>query len=418
MKNSSAIALCCLFCAVTVASDWTSFRGGAGNGHSNAKNLPSEWSPDKNIAWKTELSGASNGSPIVTGNRVLLTSASAQGKVRTLHCFSASNGSELWKADVKFNREMPTHKTNLYGGTTPATNGKVVVVWHSSAGLFCYDLDGKQLWSQKLGEFRHQWGYGTSPVIAGDRVILHSGPGQKVWVGAFQLTDGQPVWKQEEPVENDGQTNSAGKYMGSWSTPVLVTSGGKEIAVCSMSTRVNAYNVETGAIEWTCEGLRGERGDLAYTSPVIVGDICVCMGGYQGPAIALPMSGQGNVTAKRLWRIDRGNPQRIGSGVVVDGLIYMANAGPGTLECIDPRNGSQKWETRGTGNYWSSMVHADGKLFATDQDGTTTVFRPNGQQFEKVAVNQLKDAGNSTIAVADGALYLRTFKHLYRISAP
>lgn len=408
----------CLCCVVACASDWTAFRGGAGDGHSAAKNLPSEWSQEKNIAWKIELPGAANGSPIIAGDRVLLTSATDKGTTRTLHCFSAADGSEQWKTDVTYDREMPTHKTNLYGGTTPASDGKVVVVWHGSAGLYCYDLNGKQLWGRELGEFRHQWGYGTSPVIAGDRVILHSGPGRSIWVGAFRLSDGQPLWKQEEPVENDGETNDDGKYMGSWSTPVLVKTNAGTLAVCSLSTRVLAYDVKDGTIAWTCDGLRGERGDLAYTSPVIAGNVCICMGGYQGPAIGFPMTGKGNITQNRLWRVDRGNPQRIGSGVVVEGLIYMANAGPGTLECIDPNDGSQKWETRGTGNYWSSVVYADGKLFATDQNGTTTVFQPNGEQFEKIAVNSLNDPGNSTIAVADGAIYLRTFKRLYRISTP
>ncbi|HAD62279.1 MAG TPA: serine/threonine protein kinase, partial [Planctomycetaceae bacterium] len=126
----------CLCCVVACASDWTAFRGGAGDGHSAAKNLPSEWSQEKNIAWKIELPGAANGSPIIAGDRVLLTSATDKGTTRTLHCFSAADGSEQWKADVTYDREMPTHKTNLYGGTTPASDGKVVVVWHGSAGLY------------------------------------------------------------------------------------------------------------------------------------------------------------------------------------------------------------------------------------------------------------------------------------------
>ncbi|MCA9050310.1 MAG: PQQ-binding-like beta-propeller repeat protein [Planctomycetaceae bacterium] len=403
--------------AAAIGEDWSAFRGPHGNGVSDAVRVPVEWSADNNVAWKSPLPGRSNGSPVVSGNRILLTSATDEGHKRNLHCFDTSDGHSLWVRTAEFDKTMPTHETNQYGGSTPATNGQYVLVWHGSAGLFCFDLDGQELWKQDLGEFRHQWGYGTSPVIHGDRVILHTGPGKRVFVAAFRLKDGQPLWKAEEPVDGDGDYNSAKKYMGSWSTPVIVSADGRDIAVCSLATRVNGYDVETGDIVWTCDGLSGDRGDLAYTSPVIAGDICVSMGGFKGPAVAFRMGGSGNITAeRRLWREDHNNPQRIGSGVFVGGHIYMANAGANTIECIEPETGKALWQERSPGAaHWGSLVLADGRLYTTDQEGTTVVFRPTPEKLDVLAVNRLNSPGNSTPAVADHTIFIRTFESLYCI---
>ncbi|MEO1982401.1 MAG: PQQ-binding-like beta-propeller repeat protein, partial [Fuerstiella sp.] len=268
-----SICVAVTLCATTAAEDWSAFRGPSGDGISGAVNVPTEWSEDQGVAWKVPLPGKSNGSPIVSANRVFLVSAQDAGQKRHLHCFDANDGTSKWVRTVEFAKEIPTHKTNLYGGTTPAADGERVVVWHGSAGLFCYDFAGHELWKRQLGEFRHQWGYGTSPVLHKGKVILHSGPGQTVFVAAFNLKNGDTIWQTVEPVENDGERNDANKYMGSWSTPVVATVGGQEIVVCSMATRVNGYDLTTGKIIWSCNGLRGERGDLAYASPVIADDI-------------------------------------------------------------------------------------------------------------------------------------------------
>lgn len=416
MKHFTPTLLVAVLALPVSAEDWSAFRGANGNGLSNVKNVPVEWGPDQNIAWKIDLPGHNNGSPIVSSGKVFVVGATEDGSERRLHCFSAADGSQKWVRTVEFDRKMPTHKTNLFGGTTPASDGERVVVWHGSAGLFCYDFDGKELWNRNFGEFRHQWGYGTSPVLHDGKIILHSGPGKNVFIAAINLETGDTVWKIKEPVENDGERNDANKYMGSWSTPVITDFGGRNLVVCSMSTRVNSYDPATGEIVWTCKGLRGERGDLAYTSPVIAGDICVAMGGFKGPAIGFRMEGNGDITAKRLWRVDRNNPQRIGSGVFVGGHVFMANAGPNTIECIDPVTGKVKWQERSPGGaHWGSLSLVDGLLFTTDQNGMTIVFEPSPERFEKVATNALNDSGNSTPAFAESAIYLRTFAHLYCI---
>lgn len=410
------LSMTCL--SPALAQDWSGFRGSNGNGITDASELPVKWSADENIAWKAPLPGNCNGSPIVSAGRVFVTSVDHEGKARHLHCYDAKDGTSLWVRTAALDKVMPTHKTNLYGGTTPAANGERVVVWRGSAGLYCYDFEGNEIWNRDFGEFVHQWGYGTSPVLHGDKVVLHSGPGERVFVAAFNLADGETIWKQNEPVDGNGERNSDNKYMGSWSTPVIGNHHKKPIAVCSMSTRVNAYDLESGKILWSCYGLSGPKGDLCYTSPILIGDVCVAMGGFNGPAIGFRMAGTGDITqTKRLWRIDQKIPQRVGTGVVVDGLIYMANAGPNTIQCIDPQNGETIWQQRAPGRaYWSSLVAANGHLYVTDQDGTTHVMTAARQGMEVIASNRLGEPSNSTPALTDGKIYLRTFSHLYCIT--
>ena len=162
------------------ADDWPAFRGPSGNGLSSESKAPTTWAPDKNIKWKVALPQKGNGSPIVSNGRVFIAgSEDKEGKVRALYCFDRKDGKQLWVKKVEFGKEMRTHGTNTHSPSTPASDGKSVVVWHGSAGLHCYDFEGKALWSRDLGEFDHLWGEGTSPVIHDGKVILNSGPGKK-----------------------------------------------------------------------------------------------------------------------------------------------------------------------------------------------------------------------------------------------
>ncbi len=421
MRKQTWIIVCAVLvngiCGAVRAEDWPSFRGPFGSGVSSEKNVPVTWDTDENIKWKVRLPGPGNGSPIVTSGRVLVACSGDGGRKRGLYCFDRNSGEQRWARTVSFDKVMPTHKTSPYCGSTPATDGDRVVVWHGSAGLHCYDLDGRRRWSRDLGEFRHIWGYGSSPVLYRDRVILNCGPGKRVFMTAVDLKTGKTIWETDEPVEGDGDRNEAGNYMGSWSTPVVTAVGGSDVVICSMATRVTAYDPQSGDIVWSCDGLRGRKGDLAYTSPVLADDVCVVMGGFKGPAIGLSLGGAGNITeSHRLWRVEL-NPQRIGSAVYVGGYIYMANAGPNSFQCIAPKTGNVLWEERSDGAaHWGSLVYADGHLYATDQDGTTRVFRPDPEKFDEVAQNALGEPSNSTPAISDGEIFIRTLEHLFCIA--
>jgi len=399
------------------AADWPAFRGesGSGNTVSQDTGFPVEWSPTKNVRWGVALPNRGNESPIVSQGRVFVTSATDDGRERRLHCIDRRDGTELWTKSVTFDAAEPTHQTNPFGAATPASDGTHVVVWHGSAGLFCYDFEGNQVWKADLGKVGHVWGYGSSPVLHDGKVILNFGPGEEQFVVAVNLSSGDVVWKHTEP---GGSNAGGGKLAGSWSTPVIMDVDGAEQVICALPTRIVALNPVDGSLIWFCEGLTGRNGSLVYTSPLVSGDIVVAMGGYTGPAIAVRAGGTGDVTAsRRLWRDDQKQPQRIGSGVIIGDKIFMANAGPGFIQCLNLETGEEVWRDRGPGgDHWGAMVLAGGHLYVTNQAGATLVMAPNAEKFEQVASNQMKEPSNSTPAFSDGQIFLRTAKHLYCIA--
>jgi len=399
----------------TTAGDWPGFRGLNGNGKTSETNLPVEWNKEKNVKWSFELPGPGNSSPIVSHGRVFVTCAEDEGTKRHLYCIDRKTGKLLWKKTVVWNKPEKMHKTNPYCGSTPAADGERVVVWHGSAGIFCYDFSGKELWKKDLGPFTHIWGYGSSPVIHNGKVFLNAGPGKRQFLIALDLKSGKQVWKTDEP---GGSDSAKGRYIGSWSTPVIVTVDGQQQLLCSMPTRVVAYHPDSGKLLWEISGIKGPRGDLFYTSPVVAGDVGVVMGGYKGPIIAFKLGGSGDVAEKNiLWRSKGPQPQRIGSGVVVDEHLYVANADGGTAQCFELQTGKLKWRTRlGGGAHWGALVFADGRLYVTNQRGVTHVFKPNPEMFESITTNTLGERSNSTPAMSDGEIFLRTAGGVYCIS--
>ena len=404
-------------CAMAAAGDWTGFRGSRGDGIAANETVPLKWDAKTNVLWKIPMPQPGNGSAIVAAGRVLVTSSEDnRGLGRTLYCFNAASGEKLWSRTVKIGRKMPTHKTNPYCGTTPASDGKFVVVWHGSAGLHCYDIDGKEQWTLDLGEFKHTWGYGTSPVIDGGRVILNTGPGKAPFVAAYDLKTGRQLWKNLEARQGKSNRTNGSLMHGSWSTPIITSVGGEKRLIVSMPTRVMALSPETGKEIWTCGGLNHDKGDLVYSSPIIAGDICFVTGGYYGTSMAIRLGGKGDVTkTHRLWRKER-SPQNISTGQYLDTRIYRANVDPKTIQCIDPKTYKIIWTSKSDNQeHWGSMVRVGEHMMVTDREGTTIVFKPSPKGFQPVSKNPLNDTCSATPAIANGRIYIRTYKHLYCI---
>lgn len=406
------LAVTCSWGSFALSADWLQFRGPGGTGIAEETSAPLEWGPKKNIVWRAELPGPGNSSPIVSRGKVFITVATENGRHRSLICFDRKTGEQLWERTVEYDKDEPTHKTNPYAGSSAACDGERVVVWHSSAGMYCYDYEGKLLWNVDLGEFIHIWGYGASPIFYQDMVINNCGPGERTFLVALDKNTGRELWRTDEAGGASGLGGGQRKWIGSWSTPIVANIDGKDQIVVSYPRHVKAYDPANGKVLWECGGL----GDLVYTSAVVGDGVIVAMGGYHGPAIGLKPGGTGDITAKaQLWRQDRRNPQRIGSGVIIDGLMYMANS-DGTVECLDPRTGEQKWKERLSGGTpWGSIVAVGDNLYVTTQRGDTVVFKANPEKLEEIVSNSLNEHSNSTIAVSDGQIFLRTYKALYCI---
>ena len=179
------LALLLLAASALRADDWPSFRGPSGNGLSAEKSAPAVWSAEKNIKWKAALPHKGNGSPVVSNGRVFVAGPEdAEGKRRSLFCYDRKDGKLLWTRTIDFGKTLKTHETNPHSSSTPAADGERVVVWHGSAGLYCYDFSGKELWTKTPGTVDHFWGDGVSPVLHQGKVLLNCGPGKRTFLTA------------------------------------------------------------------------------------------------------------------------------------------------------------------------------------------------------------------------------------------
>ena len=416
MQRLMTCVVLCWFVAAPVApaADWPAWRGPHGTGVCDETDLPTKWSATENVAWKAPMPGPGTSTPVIVAGRVFVTCASDKGAVRSVLCFDRKDGKLLWRQDTPFAGVETTHETNPYCAASPVTDGRRVFAWHGSAGVVAYEAaDGKLLWRRDLGPFRHIWGNASSPVLHGDKLILQLGPGPETRMVALEAGTGKTLWENDLP---EAKGKAPDHWMGSWSTPVLQRAdNGTTTLILSLPGHVAGFDPETGKERWRCKGL----GDLVYTSPLIAEGVIVSMSGYQGPAMAMRLpkpTETGDLTAShRLWVVDKGNPQRVGSGVISGGHVYILND-PGVAECIELKTGRQVWKQRAANSAWGSMVLAGDSLYVTDMTGQTVVLRA-APKFELLHENDFgeRQVTRASPAVSDGQIFIRTYSNLYCI---
>lgn len=393
------------------AADWPMWRGPRGDGTTSESSLPSAWSADKGILWKSPLPEPGNSTPVVSRGRVFITQARADQ--RLLQCYDRANGKLLWEKGVTQPKPELSHKTNPPCASSPATDGEIIIVWFGSAGLHAFDFSGARRWSLDLGEQRHIWGYGSSPVLQGDRCFLNFGPGPSQALVCVEKSTGKLLWRHAEPGGSSGEGDGK-KWLGSWSDPLLRLVNGRSELLMTWPGRICAHDPASGRELWTCDGLNA----LVYTSPLFdaPSGTVVGMGGYNGMAAAVKAGGTGTVTASRLWQATK-TRQRIGSGVIHQGHIYILTD-PGIAECRSLETGALVWEERlagpgPTGQNWSSLLlSADGLCYAVNQGGDAFIFRA-APAFEPLATNSLGEKVIASIAASDGHLFIRGHQHLW-----
>lgn len=415
MKRFLALLFLFLGGSATSAADWPHWRGPDGQGHCTEKNLPVQWSSQKNVKWKIPLANQGNSTPVIWGDKIFLTQANKGGTVRSLICLARADGKTLWKNDVAYPEKERNWTPDWYCNASPVLDGERVVVSFGSAGMYCYDYSGKELWKRTdLGKWEHNFGNSASPIFHGDLAILWCGPNQgkgRNYLLAVDKKTGKTVWEHEEKV-------------GSWSTPLITKVNGQDQLLVGSSLDVKGspdpktgtlkgFDPKTGKELWFCHGLDS----YVYTSPLVGNGIAVAMSGYQGAAIAVKLGGSGDITKDRLWKHPK-NIQRVGSGVIVGDHVYQVDEN-GTPRCYELTTGNELWkvENRPGSTTWGSIVHADGRLYVLMRDGATLVFKAS-PQYELLANNPLDkgEQSNSSIAISNGEIYLRTFRHLWCIS--
>jgi outer membrane protein assembly factor BamB len=398
------IALLLLFFVVhssALAADWPGWRGSNGQGFSGEKNILLNWSDTKNVKWKVPLANQGNSTPVVWGKRIFLTQANKGGHKRSLLCLDRADGKLLWQKDVDYADKERNWNASWYGNASPATDGQRVVVSFGSAGMYCFDLDGKELWKRTdLGKWDHAFGNGSSPVLYGDLAILWCGPNQKKgrnFLLAVNKETGKTVWEHDEK-------------RGSWGTPTIIKVDGRDQLLLSTVPHLKGLDPKTGKELWRCEG----HNKYVYTSPLFSNGVAVGMSGYSGAAFAVKLGGSGDITSDRLWFHPK-NTQRVGSGVIVDGHVYIVEEN-GIPHCYNLKTGKEVWKIKkrpGAGNTWGSMVHADGRLYVLMRNGKTLVFAAS-PKYELLATNSLgREPTNSSVVISNGDIFIRTFKHLW-----
>ncbi len=384
------------------AGDWPAWRGPTGQGHCAEKDLPLKWSTKENVAWKVPLPAAGNSTPVIWGEKIFLTQANRGGTTRGLMCLARGDGKLLWKQEISYTEQEKVWTPDYFCSASPATDGKLVVVSHGSAGMYCYDFAGKELWKRTdLGQWQHQFGNASSPVLYGETVILWCGPNEgkgRNYLLAVEKATGKTVWEYDAPG-------------GSWSTPLIVPVEGQDQLLLPVPKKFKGLDPKTGKELWSCDGLT----DLVYTSALYGDGVAVAMSGYNGAALAVRLGGKGDITKDRLWHHPR-NTQRVGSGVIIEDHAYILEEN-GVPHCYELTTGKEVWQVTkrpGGSGSWSSMVHADGRLYVLTHNGDTHVFAASAK-YELLATNKLSEHTNASIAVSDGQLFIRTDKHLWCI---
>ena len=420
MKLISNVALLLLLAgAHALAANWPAWRND-GTGLSAEKNLPLKWSATENVRWRATLPDRGNSSPIVWENKIFVTQAA--GAKREVLCLDRKDGKVLWHSGASYDGKDATHETNPLASATPVTDGERVVAWFGSAGIFCYDLSGQELWHRDLGKQEHQWGYGSSPILYQDLCIMNFGPGPRSFLIALNKKTGETVWQVDlaeidPPERHDGFAGKKGQPMGSWSTPLILQTGNRTDLVLSTVGELRGYDPKTGRDVWKSDGLS----PLVYTSAVAGEGIIVSAGGFGGSTVAVKAGATGDVSKEKIWFVPKEKKNRISSGVVSHGHLFLCNM-DGMAQCIELATGKDNWlerlkATGAKGEIWGSTVMAGDNIYVVNQSGDTFVFKANPEKLEVVATNPLNEPSNATPALSNGEIFIRTDRALWCISA-
>jgi len=398
--------LCALGGATSAeAQNWTRFRGPGGAGLGEARAIRATVT-EEDVNWRVELAGRGHSSPVVWGERVFVTGADAAAKERFIQCLRARDGGELWRVGDEL-EPNEQHELNSFAASTPALDAeRVYVAWPSGSSLFALALDhaGERVWSRELCPSSARHGSGASPVLAGDVLVVQNDDegGASALFGLDRAT-GETVWKRERET-----------VRASFATPLVLASDTRtEVLFASTAHGITSLDPATGELNWEIAGVFEER---CVASPVVAGDLLFACagqggGGKESVAIDLAKARERSADAVR-YRLQRALPY-VPTPIAADGLLFLWADG-GVVSCLDARDGRERWRERVDGSFFGSPVCVDGRLYAMSRSGELVVVAA-GPEFELLSRFDLGEPTEATPAVAGGALFLRTERHLTSI---
>ena len=441
MKRALLVLSCLVFSLTAQAQNWPSFRGPGAAGVTDGKAPPVEWDVEsgKNIRWKIALPGLAHSSPIVWGDRLFVTTAvpedgsfhyafrekrvHPQPKDAVVHSWrilaiDKNTGEILWEQTAK--KSAPRSRRHAKGSqasATPVTNGKVVVAYFGSEGLYAYDLDGNLLWEKDLGTFRSGWffddnfeyGVASSPVIYDDLVIVQADVRKTSFLAAFRLADGKEVWRVERD-DNPG-----------WGSPGIYRGASGDELIINATNFVRGYDPRTGKELWRLNG----NSEETVPTPFAVGGLIyvTSRGDRSSPVYAIRPGARGDISLQPgesandsvSWSRKRAGTHIV-TPVVYGSIIYLCSD-RGILSAYDSVTGRRIYKKRmdrSGARYFSSPVVSGGKIYIANEDGEVFVVQA-GPEHMVLAQNSMDEVVMATPAISQGVLYVRGLTHLFAI---
>ncbi len=398
----------------TPEADWPQFRGPTSNGIATAKTVPTQWSKDSGIKWKTPLPGAGASSPIVFGDRIYLTAytgylvpgeetGSQDQLKRHVLAFHLKDGQPLW--NKAFAAKLPEEeriRDHGFAANSVAVDRERIYAFFGKSGVIALDHDGNEVWQADVGSKTNGWGTAASPVLYHDRLFINASVESESLI-ALDVISGEELWR-------------ANGIRDAWNTPLIIrTQAGTHELVIATQGSIQAFDPQTGKLLWTCET------DISwYMVPSVVADkgIIYCLGGRSGTAsLAVRTGGQGDVTkSHRMWTSPKGS--NVSSPVFREGHLYWVNDSRETAYCAEAATGKIVYEQRlpRGGQFYASALLATDKVFFLNRQGKTFVV-PAKPEFEVLSVNDLSDGSdfNGSPAVAQDQIIIRSDRFLYCI---
>jgi outer membrane protein assembly factor BamB len=406
------------------AENWPQWRGPAGNGISTEKNIPTEWSREKNVAWRLELPGSAGATPAVWGERIFLTSVDGEDLV--LLCAS-TGGKLLWRQVLgSGNRDVRNDEGNM-ASPSPTTDGTHVWAMMATGEIGCYTVEGKEVWKfdlqDRYGRFNIAFGMSSTPVLDEGRLFLQlihgdgSAKTQEALVVAIDAATGEGIWKL------DRVTAATNENEHSYASPIIYDDGKQKYLVTHGADYTIGHRLDDGSEIWRLGGLNPQNDSTTpyhttlrfVASPAANEGIIVIPTAKDHPVFAISGDLKGNVVASNetlLWRLSR-TPD-VPSPLIHEGLVYLCMEN-GNLHCLEAKTGKQLYEERTHRNrHRASPVYADGHVYLTSRDGVVTVVEA-GREFKLAAQNQLEESISASPVISNGTLYLRSYDALWAI---
>jgi len=399
-----AVALLCATCAG--AENWPEFRGPMADGKTTA-DLPLTFSEEENVIWKTPVIGKAWSSPVVWGEQVWVTNAFEDGHKLFAICLDAQTGKKI-REMLLFEIAQPQFciDYNSYASPTPAIEEGRIYVSFGAHGTACVDTSTFEvLWTRQDLECNHFRGPASSPILDGDKLILHFDGFDFQYVVALNKHTGETIWRHDRDIDYPKGDN--GDWKKAYGTPAIITHNGRRQLICPSAAATESLDPETGKRFWVVY----HDGMNASARPVYGHGLVFITNGH-GAMIAVPPEGTGDITDKIVWQSRRQVPKKP-SLLLVDDMLFMIKD-DGVLTCVEPQTGEVIFAERLKGEYDASPLYANGRIYLFSKTGRAPVVKAS-KSFELLAENQLEDGFMASPAVYKDSLVLRTKSAVYRI---